>query len=513
MDRVEYLLSGCASVSVCPSPLDLYEDALVRQEACLSDGGQICVATGKYTGRAADDKYIVHQHVDEFQTVKFGPAGSPISSEKFNNLIVRVQAYIQRKHVYVVDFVAGPFKGRVVTEHAWQALFASHMLKTVSEPHEQPDLTIVAVPGCTSGGEFAGFKSDTAIACDLVNGLIVICGTAYAGEIKKSVFTYAAWKLPLMGELPMHASATDGDDGTALFFGLSGTGKTTLSSDPIRQLVGDDEHSWSDSGVYNIEAGCYAKAINLSAEAEPAIYAACNRFMTVLENVVIDLNTGERKLDFSSSRLTENTRAAYPLGYIPNALPVGTVVKHPKNIIMLTCDAFGVVPAVSKLSNEAAVYHFLSGYTAKVAGTEVGVKEPKATFSTCFGAPFMAHQSYIYADLLMKRLEEQAPNVWLVNTGWWGGPYGTGKRFDIAVTRIIIRDILNGSLANAETVLDPVLNLHVVKGYEQVWPDVEAYAKARDELAELFTNNSQQTMHGSHPVASKIIEAGPRRVG
>jgi phosphoenolpyruvate carboxykinase (ATP) len=501
----EFLLGGCSSISLCPSEIELYEESLVRQESCVGANGQLCVATGEHTGRSADDKYIVLG--DNLDTrVEFGAAGKEIEQQTFNQLVIRTQGYLQGRRVYVVDFTAGPIKGRLIAEMAWQALYAMKLLKVAETPHETVDLTIVAVPGSTSGGEICGFRSNVAVACDLAEGLAVICGTAYAGEIKKTVFTYASYALPRQNAMTMHASVTTDNTGnnSAVFFGLSGTGKTTLSSDPNRMLLGDDEHVWDDDGLFNIEAGCYAKTINLDPYKEPLIYAACTRFGTILENVALNQ---DRTPEFSSNLCTENTRAAYQLSCISNSHPVGTRVNHPKNIIMLTCDAYGVLPPVSQLTTESAIYHFLSGYTAKIAGTEKGIKEPKATFSRCFGAPFMPLAPNVYAETLLSKIKQHKPNVWLVNTGWIGGCYGVGSRIDLAVTREIINQILSGELAQMSSVWDDVLQLSIpIIETQNRWTNEDEYDAARKKLAALFQTNASLIMQG---VASEIVNSGP----
>ena len=506
-DLLKFLLLGCGSVIANATKIDLYEEAISNREAALSTHGQVCVSTGAFTGRAADDKYIVN-NVDD---VEFGPAGKKLSQDAFDKLLSRTSAYLRGRKVYVNDFVVNDnLKVRLIAEFAWHALFATNLLRSLPEAQETVQLTIVAVPGLTSGGEFCGFRSDTAVACDFKDGVVIIAGTSYAGEIKKSVFTYASYVSPHNFELPMHSSVTtdlEGDN-PAVFFGLSGTGKTTLSADPHRILLGDDEHIWTKEGVYNIEGGCYAKVINLTKESEPGIWCACHEFGTVLENVVMN---EERELDFSSNHLTENTRAAYPLGKIHPSHKPGTIVGHPKNIIMLTCDAYGILPSVSKLSPEAAVYHFLSGYTAKIAGTEAGIKEPKVTFSRCFGAPFMPHEASTYANLFHNKLTTFAPNVWLVNTGWVDGPYGVGKRISLDVTRHIIDSILDGAFAHGEMRFDPLLNLHSpVKAphSDPTWKEApNVYESARAGLIEEFLKNNE-TLKG---VSDNIINAGPRR--
>jgi phosphoenolpyruvate carboxykinase (ATP) len=392
-------------------------------------------------------------------------------------------------------------KVRVVTERAWHNLFARNMF--IRPPRREladfePDFTILQAPGFEAVPEIDGSRSETVIALSFAERLVLIGGTRYAGEIKKSVFTYLNHVLPESGVLPMHCSANIGADGkAAIFFGLSGTGKTTLSADGSRTLIGDDEHGWGTEGIFNFEGGCYAKVINLSAEAEPEIYAATHRFGTVLENVVMNPETRVLRLDDGS--LTENTRSCYPLDFIPNASESG-MGPHPRNIIMLTADAFGVLPPISKLTPEQAMYHFLSGYTARVAGTERGLgNEPRATFSTCFGAPFMTRHPAVYAELLGKRIARHGSDCWLVNTGWSGGAYGVGKRMAIAHTRAMIRAVLDGALAGVETKPDPVFGLHVptacpdvpeeVLNPRNTWADKQAYDEAARELAGRFAEN------------------------
>lgn len=516
-DDLTFLLSGVSSAIVCPTKFDLYEEALSKSEACIASNGQLCVATGQHTGRAAEDKYIVNSSYKLAELVEYGVAGKACPPERFENLASRIQAYLHGRKVYVVDLFAGPIKCRVITELAWHALFVSNLFQTSPEPFKSDEdvhLTIVAVPGCTSGGKTLGFRSDTAIVSHLEEGTVLIVGTAYAGEIKKSIFSFASFVLSLQNDLPMHSSVTAKISGesSVVFFGLSGTGKTTLSAesnDPQRGLLGDDEHVWIENGIYNIENGCYAKAINLSPEKEPQIHKACSSFMTVLENVMLN---ADRSPDFASSHVTENTRAAYPLSVIEGSLKSGQIVNHPEHIIMLTCDAYGVLPSVASLSHEAAVYHFLSGYTAKVAGTEAGIKEPKATFSRCFGAPFMPLKSKLYADILIQKLKLHQPRVWLVNTGWVGGPYGSGSRINIDITRQIIDDIVSGKLSEAKFKHLDELNLDVPEGVpysEPTWFDTAAYSSARAELIKLFQENAAKVMQG---LDETILNAGPGAV-
>jgi phosphoenolpyruvate carboxykinase (ATP) len=443
---------------------ELYEEIARRREGVFSSHGALIVDTGEHTGRAAKDKAIVREPSSE-DKVFWGDVNKDFSQEKFNAVRDRMMAYTKGRELFVQDTYAGAdsryrLPVRIITELAWHSLFARTMF--IDDPrgeNHRPEFTIINLPGFKADPAEDGTRSSTFILMDFSQRLVLIGGTSYAGETKKSVFTILNYLLPQRGVMSMHCSANVGDaDDVAIFFGLSGTGKTTLSADPERRLIGDDEHGWSQSGVFNFEGGCYAKVIKLSAEAEPDIYRTTRMFGTVLENVVYDPET--RVLDLNDASKTENTRAAYPLESIPNIVPEG-YAGHPKNIIMLTADAFGVLPPVSRLSPEQAMYHFLSGYTAKVAGTEKGVKEPEATFSTCFGAPFMVLHPGVYADLLGQKMAEHKANCWLVNTGWSGGPYGEGQRMKIGYTRAMIRAILNGTLAGIDTRPDPVFGLGI----------------------------------------------------
>ena len=444
---------------------ELYEEITRRNEGVLSDHGALIVDTGEHTGRAAKDKAIVREPSSE-DKVFWGDVNKDFSQDKFNALKDRMMAHASGRELFVQDTFAGADPSyrlpvRIITELAWHSLFARTMFindREATAPH-RPEFTVINFPSFQADPQRDGTRSPTFILMDFSQRLVLIGGTSYAGETKKSVFTILNYLLPQRGVMSMHCSANVGDSGdVAIFFGLSGTGKTTLSADPERKLVGDDEHGWSDDGVFNFEGGCYAKVIKLSSEAEPDIYRTTQMFGTILENVVFDPET--RQIDLDDAAKTENTRASYPLTSIPNIVPEGHA-GHPQNIIMLTADAFGVLPPVSRLTPEQAMYHFLSGYTAKVAGTEKGIKEPEAAFSTCFGAPFMVLHPGVYADLLGKKMGQHDAACWLVNTGWSGGPYGVGQRMKISHTRAMIRAILSGQLADVETKPDPIFGVGV----------------------------------------------------
>jgi len=482
---------------------ELYEEIARRDEAVLSDHGALIVDTGEHTGRAAKDKAIVREPESE-NKVFWGDINKDFSREKFNALKERMMAYARGRDLFVQDtFVGADLKYqlpiRIVTELAWHSLFARTMF--ISNRQEgaaqQPEFTVINFPGFQADPQRDGTRSSTFILMDFSQKLVLIGGTSYAGETKKSVFTLMNYLLPQRGVMSMHCSANVGAAGdVAIFFGLSGTGKTTLSADPERRLVGDDEHGWSDDGVFNFEGGCYAKVIKLSAEAEPDIYRTTKMFGTLLENVVYDSAT--REIDLDDAGKTENTRASYPLTSIDNIVPEGHA-GNPRNIIMLTADAFGVLPPVARLTPEQAMYHFLSGYTAKVAGTEKGIKEPEATFSTCFGAPFMVLHPGVYADLLGKKMARHDAACWLINTGWSGGPYGVGQRMKIGYTRAMIRAILSGELAKIQTTTDPIFGVNVpfscpdvpaeVLQPRNTWADKEAYDRQASDLARRFNEN------------------------
>jgi phosphoenolpyruvate carboxykinase (ATP) len=483
---------------------DLYEEAILRGEGLIAEGGPLVVVTGEHTGRSAKDKFIVK---DEGSAgVDWGDVNASVSPEHFEALYRRIVAYFQGRDVFVQDLFGGAdskhrLPVRIITEHAWHSLFARNMLISPSDAELKnfaPEFTIIQAPDFDAVPAIDGSRGRTAVYVNFARKMILICGTSYAGEIKKSVFSILNHLLPPHDVMPMHCSANIGPDGdTAIFFGLSGTGKTTLSADASRTLIGDDEHGWGDSGVFNFEGGCYAKMIHLSAEAEPEIYATTKRFGTVLENVIIDPDT--RQLDLDDGSLTENTRGAYPISFIPNASDTG-IGGHPKNVIMLTADAFGVLPPIARLSPSQAMYHFLSGYTAKVAGTEKGLgKEPQATFSTCFGAPFMSRHPSVYGNLLRKKIAEHNVSCWLVNTGWSGGEYGVGKRMSIKHTRALLRAALDGSLNKAEFVKDPNFGFEVptacpgvpseILNPRNTWADKAAYDKRAKDLVGRFIKN------------------------
>ena len=484
---------------------ELVEAAVQRGEGVLAKDGPIVCSTGHHTGRSPNDKFVVREP-SSADHVAWGKVNRPIEEAAFDRLHQRMLKYLEGRELYALDCYAGAdpayrLKVRVINEIAWHNLFARHMFIPVTDPAAQashePEFTVIDIPSFTADPETEGTNSEVFILLNFAKKLVLIGGTSYAGEIKKSIFTVMNYLLPLRDTMPMHCSANVGADGdVALFFGLSGTGKTTLSSDPDRGLIGDDEHGWSDRGVFNFEGGCYAKMIRLSAEAEPQIFATTERFGTVLENVTF--KPGTREINFDDDSKTENTRGAYPLSYIDNAVPSGQA-GHPQNIVMLTADAFGVLPPIARLTPEGAMYHFLSGYTAKVAGTEKGVTEPKATFSTCFGAPFMVWDPNVYAKLLGDRIAKHGAKVWLVNTGWTGGPYGTGKRMKIAHTRAMIAAALSGALDDAKYITDPIFNIDVPAAVPGVpdevlqprntWPDKAAYDAQAKKLATMFADN------------------------
>ncbi len=504
------------------TPSHLIERAVARGEGVLASHGPLSVSTGKYTGRSPKDKFFVRQPPSE-EHIWWGPVNQPFDREKFDALHKKVAAHLSAQDLYVQDLYVGAdpeyrMPIRVVTEQAWHSLFARTMF--IRPPVDElagmkPDFTVLQAPSFFADPEVDGTRSETFILVDLEQRLILVGGTEYAGEIKKSIFSIMNYQLPLRGVMSMHCSANVGaDDDVALFFGLSGTGKTTLSSDSSRTLIGDDEHGWADDGVFNFEGGCYAKAIHLSAEAEPEIYATTRTFGTVVENVVLDEYS--REIDYDDDSLTENTRAAYPIDMIPNASLSGRA-GHPRNIMFLTADAFGVLPPISRLTPAQASYYFLLGYTAKVAGTERGLTEPEATFSTCFGAPFMTLLPTRYGDLLRKKIERHQPGVWLVNTGWTGGAHGVGSRIRIAHTRAMVNAALSGSLDEGEFREDPIFGVQVPVSVEGVpdgvlnpretWSDGDAYDRRAAHLASLFKENFKQ--YAGH-VDEEVRAAGPR---
>ena len=483
----------------------LVEEAIRNGEGRLAAHGPLVVETGKHTGRSAKDKFIVRDAETE-NTVWWGKVNVPMTPEHFAALKEDFLAALGEKStLYVADLFGGSqpehrVKVRVINELAWHNLFIRTLLVRPTEQELEgfaPEYTIIDLPSFRADPERHGSRSETVIAVNFTEKLILIGGTRYAGEMKKSVFGILNYLLPVKGVMPMHCSANIGPDGkTAVFFGLSGTGKTTLSADASRTLIGDDEHGWSDTAVFNFEGGCYAKMIRLSAEAEPEIYATTRMFGTVLENVVMDPET--RELDFDDASLAENSRGAYPIDFIPNSSEhnLGPV---PANVIMLTADAFGVLPPIARLTPDQAMYHFLSGYTAKVAGTEIGVTEPEATFSTCFGAPFMPRHPSVYGNLLKQRIAEGGAQCWLLNTGWTGGKYGTGKRMPIKATRALLNAALDGSLNNAEFRKDPNFGFDVPVAVEGVdsaildpratWADKDEYDRMAQKLVQLFVDN------------------------
>lgn len=501
---------------------ELVEAALARGEAQLSASGGLIARTGKRTGRSPGDKFVVrHEGSASAGRVWWGKVNQPLAPEAFERLKARVCAYLGQRDLFVLDASVGAdprytLPIRLVTELAWHNLFAHQLFRRLG-PQElaahSPAWTILAAPRLQADPARDGTRSETAVVLDFEQRIVLICGTEYAGEIKKSIFTVMNYVLPMQDVLSMHCSANIGDAGdVALFFGLSGTGKTTLSADPQRKLIGDDEHAWSGHGVFNIEGGCYAKCVNLSRESEPQIWNAI-RFGSVLENVVVDPHT--RAPDYSDTSLTENTRVAYPVEFIDNAELSGAG-GHPRTIVFLTADAFGVLPPIARLTPAQARYHFLSGYTAKTAGTEVGVKDPEATFSTCFGQPFLPLPPQVYAEMLGGLMERHGVRVFLLNTGWTGGPYGQGQRIKLAYTRAMVSAALSGQLDGVETALDPVFGLHVptrISGVpdrllrpRDTWADAEAYdAKAR-YLAGLFIDNFRRF----EEVSEEVLAAGPR---
>ncbi|MFP3853756.1 MAG: phosphoenolpyruvate carboxykinase (ATP) [Anaerolineales bacterium] len=501
----------------------LYERIVRRHEGALVHLGPVVVRTGDHTGRSPMDKFIVEESTTKDE-IWWGKVNRPISAEKFNTLFLRMKAYMQNRDVFVFDGYAGAdpryrLPVRIITDYAWHSLFARNMFLLEQDPdklrNHKPDFTVIDMPGFHADPEVDGTNSQTAIIVNFEQRLVLIARTEYAGEIKKSIFTAMNYYLPKQDVLTMHCSAnygTDPDD-VALFFGLSGTGKTTLSNVVERTLVGDDEHGWSADGIFNIEGGCYAKVIRLDPEGEPEIYQSTRRFGTILENVAYDSDS--RRVDLDDDSLTENTRASYPISHIENATREG-LAGHPKNIIFLTADAFGILPPISRLTPDQAVYHFLSGYTAKVAGTEKGVTEPRPEFSACFGAPFMPLHPTSYAQLLRQKIEAHGTKVWLVNTGWTGGPYGEGHRMKLAHTRKMISAALAGELAQVETTQEPYFGLQVPNNIDGVpdevlhpretWADSAEYDKQAKHLVSMFIENFEKFADEVDP---EVLAAGP----
>jgi len=504
-----------------PTPA-LIERIVTRREGVLAHEGAVVVRTGSHTGRAPNDKFIV-QTGESAQHVWWGKVNRPMDPAHFDRLLIRMTAYFQGRDVFVQDTTACAHPDyvlpiRVITENAWHSLFARNLFirrKFDELPEHVPDFTVIQAPGFHAIPEEDGTNSEVFIALNLEQRIILIGGTSYAGEIKKSIFSVLNYILPRQGVLSMHCSANVGERGdTALFFGLSGTGKTTLASDPERALIGDDEHGWGDDGVFNFEGGCYAKAIRLRKELEPLIWQATRHFGTVLENVSFDSHT--RRLDFDDDSVTENTRAAYPIGFLSNTIPSGRA-GHPENIFFLTADAFGVLPPIARLTPEQAMYYFLSGYTSKLAGTEKGLgSEPVPNFSACFGAPFLPLHPGNYARLLGEKLARHQSRVWLVNTGWTGGPYGVGKRIQLPYTRAMISAALNGALDQVSYHRDPNFNFEVpdevpdvptvVLYPERTWDDAQAYSTQARMLCQRFRDNFQNF---AAEVGPEIVAAGP----
>ncbi len=506
-------------------PAALIEHALQRKEGHLAESGPLVVRTGEYTGRSPNDRFFAREPTSEGK-IWWGKVNRPFDTEKYEALRSRLLAYLEGKELFVQDCYVGAdeehrLSVRVITEMAWHSLFTRNMFLTEADPEKRsrhsPEFTVIGAPGFHSRPEMDGTRSEVFILIHFGRREVLIGGSLYAGEIKKSIFTVMNYLLPGNGVLPMHCAANYGEDenDVAVLFGLSGTGKTTLSADPKRTLVGDDEHGWSDRGVFNFEGGCYAKVIKLSLEAEPEIYRTTGMFETILENVA--MNTWTRKLDLDDASLTENTRASYPLASIPRAAPHGSV-GHPRHIVMLTADAFGVLPPIAALTPDQAMYHFLSGYTAKVAGTERGVNEPEATFSACFGGPFMSLHPSVYAKLLGEKIARHGSRVWLLNTGWTGGPCGVGSRIPLPCTRAMLHAALTGMFDQVETRDDPFFGLLVPKACPGVpaemldprstWANRGAYDGQARKLAAMFEGNFAQF---ADQVSPEVRSAGVRK--
>ena len=501
------------------SPPQLVEHTLKKDEGVLARSGALQVSTGKHAGRSPNDKFL-SEDPDFSEKIWWGEINRPIKPEVFERLLAKVISYLNDKELYVFDGFAGAdpqyrLSLRVINELAWNNLFAHQLFLRPSQQElkeHQTEFTVISAPNFKANPEEDGTHSETFIFVSFARKLAIIGGTHYAGEVKKSIFSVMNYLMPERNVLPMHCSANIGSEGdVALFFGLSGTGKTTLSADPARRLIGDDEHGWSDSGIFNFEGGCYAKCIGLTREKEPQIWDAI-RFGCVIENVVLDEVT--RIADYDSSELTENTRAGYPIDFIPRAAIPG-VGGQPETVIFLTADAFGVLPPISRLSPAQAMYHFLSGYTSKLAGTETGITKPQATFSACFGAPFLPLPPTRYADMLGERIEKHNARVYLINTGWTGGAYGVGERISLSHTRAIVNAALGGQLEKADFAPHPVFQIEVPKSCPDVptevldpkntWADKDDYDKNARELAQRFAKNSEQFSE----VSREILEAGP----
>ncbi|MBM3449586.1 MAG: phosphoenolpyruvate carboxykinase (ATP) [Armatimonadetes bacterium] len=504
-------------------PAALYEHAIRRHEGYLAAGGALIAITSPHTGRSPRDKFIVREPESESK-IWWGRVNQPMGPDHFNELRRHVLSHLQDKTVFVQDLLVGAdpthaLPIRIITEDAWQSLFARNLFIRIHDfavlRAHKPAWTVIATPTCLASPDRHGTRSPTFVVINFAEKLVLIGGTHYAGEIKKSMFTVMNYLLPIQGNPAMHCSANVGQDGRpALFFGLSGTGKTSLSTDPERPLVGDDEHGWTDDGIFNFEGGCYAKTIRLSLTAEPDIYAATHKFGTILENVVADLTT--RELDLDDETMTENTRAAYPLTHLSNVAQGGRA-GHPTDVVFLAADAFGVMPPIARLTPDQIEYHFLSGYTAKVAGTEKGVVDPEATFSACFGDVFLALHPKVYAEQIVQRIRAHKARAWLINTGWTGGPFGVGHRISIRHTRAIIRAALTGQLDGLPLREDPVFRLLVpeqVPGIpmelltpRRTWATADSFDAQARRLAGMFVENFKQFEANVEP---RVREAGPR---
>jgi len=505
----------------------LYEEAVFRNEGKIVNGGPLLVHTGKWTARAANEKYFVEESTTK-EKIDWGKNNRPMTTEKFDGIFSRLQAFLQGEELFVQDVFVGAdpeyqMPIRVITDTAWQSLFARNMFLTLNTLEKYkthiPTFTVIASPSFKLDPRVDGTNSETAIVIDFSKRLAIVANSQYGGEIKKSLFTIMNFLMPLQDVMSMHCSANVGKkEDVALFFGLSGTGKTTLSADPGRKLIGDDEHGWSDESIFNYEGGCYAKVIRLSADNEPEIYDCTRRFGTILENVVFDPTS--RKIDLDDDLVTENTRASYPMDFIPNSIPEKMVKAHPKNVIFLTCDAQGVLPPIARLDMNQAIYHFISGYTSKIAGTEMGLGlEPEITFSACFGAPFMVHHPYLYAELLKQKIEKHGAKVWLVNTGWVGGKFGVGKRISIRHTRNMLNAVLDGKLDNVNYRKDKLFNFDIpltcpnvpddVLDPENAWGNKEEYWMKYDALASRYIENFKLFIEGC---PEEIVVVGPKRL-
>lgn len=499
----------------------LVEEAIKRNEGILANNGALVVTTGKRTGRSPNDRFIVEEETTKGD-IAWGKVNQPISEAIFNRLHSKILAFLQGKDLFIEDCFVGQHPDysmpiRIVSQLAWGALFAKTLFVGSKKEKEAithlPEFTVLHAPFMNVVPDLDGTKSDAFVIINFKKKMVLIGGTRYGGEIKKSIFSVMNFRLPSMGVLPMHCSANIGEkNDTALFFGLSGTGKTSLSADPARKLIGDDEHGWDEDGIFNFEGGCYAKCIKLSLEKEPQIYNAI-RFGSIAENVIYDENT--REIDYDSDSITENTRGTYPVEHIDNALIPG-IGDHPENIIFLAADAFGVLPPISKLTPEMAMYHFLSGYTAKLAGTEAGVDEPQATFSECFGSPFLPLPATIYTEMLGEKMRKYNADVWLVNTGWSGGGYGVGTRMDIRHTRAMINAAIAGKLQNVEYKMDPFFNVlvpqtcpdvpHNILNPKNTWKEKSAFDKTAKDLSKRFQKNFEKFPDADE----EILAAGPK---